>query len=102
MKKIINLNLLSLSRPTCKSAIFNSLIGLICCFFLFSYIALLLDPVFSPYHVRFTVIDYAYMSLWLIFALLIGIPVILHFIGEVIWQVKGEEIIQYDERHLYI
>lgn len=33
MKKIINLNLLSLSRPTCKSAIFNSLIGLICCFF---------------------------------------------------------------------
>lgn len=102
MKKIINLNLLSLSRPTCKSAIFNSLIGLICCFFLFSYIALLLDPVFSPYHVRFTVIDYVYMSLWLIFALLIGIPVILHFIGEVIWQVKGVEIIQYDERHLYI
>ena len=96
------MNLLSYSRPTCKSAIFNSLLGLICVFFLFSCIALLLEPLFSPYHVRFTVMDYVEMSLWLIFALLIGIPIVLHFIGEVIWQVKGEEIIQYDERHLYI
>lgn len=46
--------------------------------------------------------DYMEMSLWLLLCLLIGIPIILYFIGEVIWQVKGEEIIQYDERYLYI
>lgn len=29
-------------------------------------------------------------------------PVILYFLGEMLWQVKGEEIIQYDAKGLYI
>lgn len=95
------MKVLSRSHPECRSVVFTSFLGLVCCFFLFSYIAYFVEDLIANYE-TFRAMDYFTVFLCIVLGCLIGCPIILYFIGEIIWQVKGEEIIQYDENYLYI
>lgn len=95
------MKLISSSHPKCRSIIFTSILGLFFCFLLFSYIAYYIDYAYSNQN-KLNTIDYFEIILWLIGGCLVLGPVILYFLGEMLWQVKGEEIIQYDAKGLYI
>lgn len=95
------MKLLSHSHPKCKSIIFTSFIGAFFGFLLFSYIAYHIDYMLCNYE-NFCIIDYIQIFFAIFIGILIGFPIILYFIGEVIWQVKGEEILLYDKNYLYI
>ena len=95
------MKILSRSHPKCRSEVFMSILGAFFCFLLFSYISYYIEHMFIN-HNRFNVIDYFEIILWLIGGCVILCPIILYFIGEVLWQVKGEEIIQYDADFLCI
>ena len=92
---------LSRSHPKCRSVVFMSILGAFVCFLLFSYISYYIEYTLINYN-RFNIIDCFEIILWLIGGCVILCPIILYFIGEVLWQVKGEEIIQYDADFLYI
>ena len=92
---------LSRSHPERRSVVFTSFLGLISCFFLFSYLAYYVEHLICNYK-TFSAMDYFTFVLCIVLGCLIGCPIVLYFIGEIIWQVKGEEIIQYDENYLYI
>ena len=95
------MTLLSRSHPKCRSVVFTSFLGLISCFFLFSFVASYIENLIYNYK-TFNTMDYFTIILCIVLGCLIGCPIVLYFIGEIIWQVKGEEIIQYDEKYLYI
>jgi len=95
------MKLLSHSHPKCKSIIFTSFVGTFVCFLLFSFIAYLIDYLLCNYE-KFCMIDYLQLIFAMCIGILIGCPIILYFIGEVIWQVKGEEILLYDKNYFYI
>ena len=95
------MKVLSRSHPECRSVVFTSFLGLVSCFFLFSYIAYFVEDLIGNYE-TLRAMDYFTVFLCIVLGCLIGCPIILYFIGEIIWQVKGEEIIQYDENYLYI
>lgn len=92
---------LSRSHPKCRSVVFMSILGAFVCFLLFSYISYYIEYTLINYN-RFNIIDCFEIILLLIGGCVILCPIILYFIGEVLWQVNGEEIILYDAKFLYI
>jgi hypothetical protein len=99
------MELLSHSRPQSNTAtkLLISFMGACCCFALFVCIAEFFD-LFVISIKFYRTVDCIDISLLSFLGLLIPftLTVILHLTGLVIWLVKGEEIIQYDENNLYI
>ena len=95
------MKLLSRSHPKYRSIFFYTMLGMFFCFLLFSYFAYYVDFLFRNYE-RFYAVDYVQIFFAILIGILLGCPIILYFIGEIIWQVKGEEILLYDKNYLYI
>lgn len=95
------MKLLYSGRPKSRSVVFTIIVGLIICFFIFSYLAYYIDYLFR-YNQRFCLNDYLVILVWIIIGIVIGILSLLYYIGEVRWQIKGEEKIFYNTNYLYI
>ena len=95
------MKLLSRSHPQCRSVVFTAALGIIVCFFVLSYFIFYFDFLLRNFK-EFTTIDYIQFFCWIFLGLMAGCPILLYFLGEVLWQVKGEEIILYDMNYLYI
>lgn len=97
----IIMKLLSRSYPKRKSVTYTIVLGVIISFFVLSYILYYFDYLF--YNNRnFNFIEYLELFLCIFLGFIVEGVVVLYFVGDVLWQTKGEEILFYDTNFLYI